>query len=95
MGVGGSGVHFDRPTKSVKSSEPLFAVREAKNGPSATSLDVRCLVASLIGRLGSSTFKLSTRRMSMLLVGEQWLHRVYTEIEDRFLQQEKRRNGTR
>jgi hypothetical protein len=25
----------------------------------------------------------------------QWLHRVYTEIEDRFLQQEKRRNGTR
>ena len=26
---------------------------------------------------------------------EQWLHRVYTEIEDRFLQQEKRRNGTR
>ena len=26
---------------------------------------------------------------------EQWLHRVYTEIEDRFLRQEKRRNGTR
>ena len=26
---------------------------------------------------------------------EQWLHKVYTEIEDRFLQQEKRRNGTR
>ena len=26
---------------------------------------------------------------------EQWLHKVYTEIEDRFLRQEKRRNGTR
>ena len=26
---------------------------------------------------------------------EQWLHKVYTEIEDRFLQQEKRRSGTR
>jgi hypothetical protein len=26
---------------------------------------------------------------------EQWLHRVYTEIEDRFLRQDKRRNGTR
>ena len=26
---------------------------------------------------------------------EQWLHRVFTEIEDRFLRQEKRRNGTR
>jgi hypothetical protein len=26
---------------------------------------------------------------------EQWLHKVYTEIEDRFLRQENRRNGTR
>ena len=26
---------------------------------------------------------------------EQWLHKVYTEIEDRFLMQDKRRNGTR
>jgi len=26
---------------------------------------------------------------------EQWLHKIYTEIEDRFLGQEKRRNGTR
>jgi hypothetical protein len=26
---------------------------------------------------------------------EQWLHKVYTEIEDPFLRQEKRRNGTR
>jgi hypothetical protein len=26
---------------------------------------------------------------------EQWLHKVYTEIEERFLRQEKRRNGTR
>jgi molecular chaperone GrpE (heat shock protein) len=24
---------------------------------------------------------------------EQWLHKVYTEIEDHFLRQEKRRNG--
>ena len=26
---------------------------------------------------------------------EQWLHKVYTEIEDRFLRQDKRRSGTR
>jgi hypothetical protein len=26
---------------------------------------------------------------------EEWLHKVYTEIEDRFLRQEKRHNGTR
>jgi molecular chaperone GrpE (heat shock protein) len=26
---------------------------------------------------------------------EQWLHKVYTEIEERFLRQEKRRSGTR
>ena len=26
---------------------------------------------------------------------EQWLHKIYTEIEDRFPRQEKRRNGTR
>jgi hypothetical protein len=26
---------------------------------------------------------------------EQWLHEIYTEIEDRFPRQEKRRNGTR
>ena len=26
---------------------------------------------------------------------EQWLHKVYSEIEDRFLRQENRRNGTR
>ena len=26
---------------------------------------------------------------------EQWLHTVYTQIEERFLRQEKRRNGTR
>jgi hypothetical protein len=26
---------------------------------------------------------------------EQWLHKAYTEIEDPFLRQEKRRNGTR
>jgi hypothetical protein len=24
----------------------------------------------------------------------QWLHKIYTEIEDRFLRQERRRNGT-
>jgi ElaB/YqjD/DUF883 family membrane-anchored ribosome-binding protein len=26
---------------------------------------------------------------------EQWLHKVYTEIEERFVRQENRRNGTR
>ena len=38
-------------------------------GPCATSLDVRRLVASLIGRLGSSTLNLSTPSVSMSLAG--------------------------
>ena len=49
----------------VKSSEPLFAVREAKNDPSATSLDVR--FSNRPFRV--KHFQTIHRRMSMLLAG--------------------------
>jgi hypothetical protein len=41
-------------------------------GTNRTNRDVRCTVASLIGRLGSSTFRLSTTAVSMSLTGSRF-----------------------
>ena len=41
-------------------------------GPSATCRDVRSMSASLIGRLGSSTFRLSTTAVLMSLAGSRF-----------------------
>ena len=57
------------PTKPAFVNKALANPEPSTHGPSPTWIEVRSLVASLIGRLGSSAFTLSTTTMSMFLAG--------------------------
>src|SRR5437764_5951058 len=61
--------HMAAPTNAAFVKKVLANSEPSTHGPSRKSSDVRCLVASLIGRLGSSTYRLSTAALSMSPTG--------------------------